>query len=288
MLPDFIVIGAMKAGTTSLFRYLNLHPNIYMPWRKELDFFSNPAHWEKGVAWYEEQFAGASPGEIIGEASPNYTKAPPDHRYQEGSGHTWPETSKRMAETVPNAKLIYLIRDPIDRMESMHLDMLHYGGQYRTMANAINNPDYVMTSLYGLQLAPYVELFGADQILVETSERLRSDRTVVLDKVFSFLGVDPAAMPDPGPIEANRSDEKRIPNRLGMYIRRYRPWAVDPLREDLPAWRKRLLMRQSSRKAARLPKEDADLLRVRFTADLRLLQEMVDVDLSGWDWYQPQ
>jgi len=277
MLPDFIVIGAMKAGTTALFQYLVKHPGVYMPWRKELDFFSNQAKWDQGVGWYEEQFADAPPGVLVGEASPNYTKR-----------HSWPETSDRMAKVVPEAKLIYMVRDPIARMQSMYLDMLHYGAEVRSMNDVTGDHDYIATSLYGWQLAPFVEAYGSDRVLVETAHRLRVDRDGVLDRVLTFLGVDPSAMPEIEPIEANRSDAKRIPNRLGMYIRRSRPWAVDPSRSDLPGWRTRLLLRQSSHRAARLTTEARRALEERFTPDLHRLQGMVDVDLSYWPWYRPQ
>ena len=277
MLPDFIVIGAMKAGTTALFQYLVKHPRVSMPWRKELDFFSNETNWAKGVAWYEEQFANASPGQRVGEASPNYSKR-----------HTWPETPGRMAEVLPNARIIYMVRDPIARMESMYLDMLHYGGEVRSMNEVSGDHDYRTTSSYGWQLAPYVETYGADRVLVETADRLRADRDAVLDRVFRFLDVEPGDMPAVGPIEANRSDEKRIPNWLGRRIRRSRPWAVDPKRKDLPRWRNRLLLRQSSHDAAHLSGSKRRELEAHFTPDLHRLQSMVDVDLSYWPWYQPQ
>ena len=276
MLPDFIVIGAMKAGTTALFQYMVKHPGIHMPWRKELDFFSNEANWAKGVAWYEEQFAKAPSGMLIGEASPNYTKR-----------HSWPETPKRLATVVPEAKLIYMVRDPIVRMQSMYLDMLHYGGEVRSKTDVAKDHDYITTSLYGWQLVPYVEHFGADRILVETAERLKSDRDGVLERVFRFLGVDPALMPEVEEIRANVSGEKRIPNRLGMFVRRYRPWAVDPRRQDLPRWRKAVFLRRSTHDAAVFPRAAQAALQERFTEDARRLQSMVDVDLSAWEWYRP-
>ncbi len=277
MLPDFIVIGAMKAGTTALFQYLVKHPQVSMPWRKELDFFSNEANWAKGIAWYEEQFDNAAPGQRVGEASPNYSKR-----------HSWPETPKRMAEVLPDVRIIYMVRDPIARMQSMYLDMLHYGGEVRSMNEAAIDHDYRTTSSYGWQLVPYVQTYGADRVLVETADRLRADRDAVLDRVFRFLDVDPAVMPEVGPIEANRSDEKRIPNQLGRRIRRSRPWAVDPRRHDLPRWRKALLLRQSSHEAARLSPAKRRELEEFFTPDLHRLQSMVEVDLSYWPWYQPQ
>jgi hypothetical protein len=277
MLPDFVVIGAMKAGTTALFQYLVKHSDVHMPWRKELDFFSNEANWARGVEWYEDQFNPPREGMLIGEASPNYTKR-----------HSWPDTAKRLITVVPDAKLIYLVRDPIARMQSMYLDMLHYGGELRSVDQVANDHDYISTSLYGWQLVPYFEHFGADRILVETAERLKADRDGVLARVFDFLDLDPARMPQVEEIRANVSEAKRIPNRLGMVVRRYRPWAVDPKRQDLPRWRKAVFLRQSTHSAARFSDASRRRLEERFSEDARRLQTMVDIDLSYWDWYRPQ
>lgn len=269
MLPDFIVIGAMKTGTTSLFHYLRDHPQVFMPWRKELHFFSHDANWERGVSWYEDQFANASPGQRVGEASPSYSKC-----------HLFPATSDRLAEVIPKARIIYLVRDPVTRLQSQYLDMLKYATETRSITKAVATyDDYIHTSCYGMQLEPYVKKFGTERILVETSERLRADPISVVKRVLRFLDVDPAAMPRLKPIEANRSADKRIPSRLGRYFLRSRGW------EDfghMPEWTHRVLMRQSSHRAARLPLKLQRTLRDRFAPDIRLLQELVDVDLSDW------
>ena len=76
MLPNFLVIGAAKAGTTSLYHYLRAHPQIYMSERKELNFFIEKDGWEKGQEWYEKQFERAGDAVAIGEASPNHSKYP--------------------------------------------------------------------------------------------------------------------------------------------------------------------------------------------------------------------
>src|SRR4051794_28578727 len=110
-LPDFIVIGTTKGGTTSLWRYLSDHPDIFMPTRKELRFFSNNERWRQGVEWYARQFEGAGEHQLVGEASPQYTSWP---RY--------PHVPERMASVVPNAKLIYLVRDPVARTASLWRD----------------------------------------------------------------------------------------------------------------------------------------------------------------------
>src|SRR5207244_11766706 len=76
MLPTFLVIGAMKSGTTSLYRYLQAHPDVYMSEEKELNYFTGGQNWERGVSWYEAQFEKAGSARAIGEASTNYTNYP--------------------------------------------------------------------------------------------------------------------------------------------------------------------------------------------------------------------
>lgn len=278
MLPDFVVIGAMKAGTTSLFHYLRSHPQVYMPWRKEIDFFSNEGNWRKGLSWYQDHFAGAPAGRRIGEASPNYSKR-----------HLWPETPDRLMDTLPNVRIIYLVRDPIARLQSMYLDMLSYGGEARSISTAIANSDYILTSCYGMQLEPYVERLGPDRILVETSERLRADPVAVMGRLFTFLDLDPAATGDLARVEANLSDEKLIPTRLGRHVRQWRPNVVDTAK-PADEWTRidRLLLQPSSYTAARLSPRMRRSLENRFVPDIRRLQDLVDVQLADWTWLPAQ
>jgi hypothetical protein len=106
-LPSLIVIGAQKCGTSSLHAYLDAHPEIAMSTPKELDFFGGPgfANWERGVDWYRAQFDPEAP--VRGESSPSYTAYP----FVVG-------TPERIHALVPGAKLIYMVRDPIERLLS--------------------------------------------------------------------------------------------------------------------------------------------------------------------------
>src|SRR5919106_4193832 len=98
-LPTFVIIGAQKCGTTALHSYLSRHPEVSMSRPKELDFFVEGANWEKGVDWYRSRFDGAA--KARGESSPNYTAHP-----------MLAGVPERMAELVPDAKLIFMVRDP--------------------------------------------------------------------------------------------------------------------------------------------------------------------------------
>src|SRR4029079_2322923 len=104
-LPTFIVIGAMKAGTTSLARYLGEHPDVFVCSPKEPQFFIESGTWDRGVAWYRELFAGGRDSIARGEASTDYSKLP-----RHGG------VVDRIAEVAPEARIVYLVRDPIERI----------------------------------------------------------------------------------------------------------------------------------------------------------------------------
>jgi hypothetical protein len=181
MLPNFFVIGAMKSGTTSLHHYLDQHPDVFMSRIKELEFFTEEKNWERGRAWYEEQFPVDAP--VRGEASPGYTKHP---RF---SG-----IPERMHELVPEARLVYLVRDPIARIVSHYIDSYSFGREHGTLDDALADLDdnhMVNTSRYHMQLSRYLPLYPRDRIMVITTERMQRERAETLRRVYAFLDVDP-------------------------------------------------------------------------------------------------
>ena len=180
MLPNLIVIGAKKAGTTSLYHYLASHPDIWMPQEKELDFFVAGRNWPRGAGWYRRQFDAAAP--VRGEASPNYT-ALPQH----------PGVPERMASVIPDARLVYLVRDPIERLVSHHHMAVATGRERRPLAAATANLSesvYVAQGRYWMQLDPYLRHFAPEQVLVVDQDELGRNRAAALRRVFGFLGVD--------------------------------------------------------------------------------------------------
>jgi hypothetical protein len=180
MLPTFLVIGAMKSGTTSLYRYLQAHPDVYMSEQKELNYFTEGQNWENGVAWYEAQFAGAGNVSAIGEASTNYTKFP-----------QFPGVPERIAELLPDARLIYIMRNPIERVRSAYLHAVIKGNESRPIERAIHeSPQYVDTSRYAMQIDRYLEHFPREQLLILTADDLQGRREQTMQQVFRFIGVD--------------------------------------------------------------------------------------------------
>ena len=185
-LPTFLIIGAMKAGTTSLFHYLREHPQIFMPKIKEVDFFTGTTNWGRGMGWYERQFAAATSDYVaIGEASTAYTKYP-----------HFPGVPDRIVEHLPDVKLVYVIRHPIDRIRSHYQHRVAVGAETKPLEQAVlDNPIYVDYSKYAMQAERYLRLFREDHLLLVTSEALRDDRHATVRHVYAFLGVNPEFVP---------------------------------------------------------------------------------------------
>jgi hypothetical protein len=178
-LPNLVVIGGLKCGTTSLHHYLNLHPEIGMSRPKELNFFVEELNWPLGRDWYASHF---DPGaRVRGESSPHYTNRP-----------RFDGVAERLAEAAPDARLVYMVRDPIDRMLSHYLHNAGGGYDDRPLAEALADPEtaYVDRGRYFFQLEPYLEHFDSDRIELVTREELKADRTGTLRRVFGYLGVD--------------------------------------------------------------------------------------------------
>ncbi len=177
-MPDFIIIGAMKCGTSTLQAQLAGQPGIFMTTPKEPNFFSDDDVFARGGSWYSALFDGALAGDLKGEASTHYTKQP-----------THPQTVERLAAAAPEAKLIYLMRHPIERLVS------HFIHEW-TMDNVVGNIDdatdqasaFVAYSQYYRQLAPYIERYGKQRILPVFLERMNIAPDDELRRVANFLG----------------------------------------------------------------------------------------------------
>ena len=179
-LPNLIVIGGLKCGTTSLHHYLGLHPEVEMSRPKELNFFVGELNWELGPDWYRSHFRAAAP--VRGETSPHYTNLP---RFQ--------GVAERMAATLgTDARVIYMVRHPIERLLSHFLHNVGGGYEARELDDAVRDPlyAYVQRGLYAMQLEPYLASFGADRVLVVGREELGRERQATMRRVFEFAGVD--------------------------------------------------------------------------------------------------
>jgi len=178
-LPNLVVIGGLKCGTTSLHHYLNLHPEIGMSRPKELNFFVSELNWELGPEWYASHFSARVP--VRGESSPHYTNRP-----------RFDGVAERMRELLGEARVVYVVRDPIDRLLSHYLHNVGGGYEHRELAEALSDPHspYVQRGLYAYQLDPYLQNFGDQGVLVISREELASEREATMRRAFEFAGVD--------------------------------------------------------------------------------------------------
>jgi hypothetical protein len=178
--PDFLIIGAMKAGTTSLYRWLDQQPEVFMSPRKEPNFFCNESLWSKGPRWYENQFSEATPTQLRGEASVKYTA--PEHSAK---------VARRILATLPWVRLIFVARHPIDRLRSHYLHQVLRGRERRTLGAALEQPnnDYMRYSMYDKSLQPFLDLFPKEQICVVRFEDLMSVEALGWHSLLTHLGM---------------------------------------------------------------------------------------------------
>jgi hypothetical protein len=196
MLPSFLVVGTMKGGTSALVRGVKQHPDVWTPGAKEMHFFDE--HFAKGLDWYEAQFAEATPGAVVGEATPGYM-------YGE-------EVVDRMTTTLPDARYVAILRDPVDRAYSHYWHNVRRGRESLTFDEALaaesasldgSDPTrppvhfaYLDRSRYLDQLRAIEDRAGRTRMLVLDNDDLRHRRAETLRAVWSFIGVDP----DRGPV----------------------------------------------------------------------------------------
>jgi len=168
--PNLFIIGAMKSGTSSLHAYLDAHPDIFMSRQKEPGYFLKEFTWGRGEDWYLSLFEGGESCRYRGESSTHYTKLP---RFQ--------GAAERLAEHCPDARLIYLMRDPIERIISHYWHMVMSHDEDRPMLEAVrNNPQYLHVSHYSMQLEPWFARFPRERILTMTFEALIAERADLL------------------------------------------------------------------------------------------------------------
>lgn len=211
MRPNLVIIGATKCGTSSLHQYLACHPQVFMSEPKELRFFTK--HWEKGVEWYEAQFPVDAP--VRGESSPQYTVYPRNAA-----------APARMHEVVPGARLIYMVRDPVERVISDYLERLGQFREHRELESILTDfessphaqQQYISPSKYWLQLEQYLKFYPPDQILVLTLDDLRSRKLDTLRSAFRFLRVDEHFRDDAFDRVWNESSVKRRMSWFGRLV----------------------------------------------------------------------
>jgi len=192
---DFAIIGAQKSGTTSLAYQLSQHPDVVISREKEPHFFSKRDDWQRALKAYHQLFTH-KPGRCFGEASTSYSF------YDE-----YPQAAARLAQYNPRLKLIYLLRHPVDRMESHYNHRLRNGAASRVPLRALaEDPAYIQRSRYFHQLVPYLEHFPRDQLLVLLFEEYTQDPLGHLARIADFLDLSPEPLASADLTPKNVSD----------------------------------------------------------------------------------
>ena len=189
----------MKCATTSLHYYLSLHPELYMTPEKELHFFVEERNWHKGLAWYEDHFRKRAA--VRGESSTTYTRFP----HVRG-------VPARMRAVVPDARLIYIVRDPIERVVSHYVHEYAAGREHRTLEAALENltaNPYVDLSRYYMQITQFLEHYPQPRFLVITAESLSRRPLETMQRVYGFLGVRDLFRDDRFSLRKHASQDKR-------------------------------------------------------------------------------
>lgn len=269
-LPDFLIIGAMRSGTTSLAVNLGNHPEIFIPPEKEVRFFDR--HFDEGMPWYEDRFARAPAGAIVGEASPGYMY---HHSARE-----------RMAEALPDARLVAILREPVERAYSHYWLNRSLGIEPLSFAQAVDRepirlangerPDafgYLARGRFLAQLQAVCEHYERDRLLVLLFDDLQGDPGGTYRRTCAFLGID----------------QTYEPRALGRPINPYVQFRSLPVRgaaRDLPSPARRLLERVNTRRSVSYPPLDPELqaeLRSRFRDENRQLEIWLGRDLHAWN-----
>jgi hypothetical protein len=177
-LPDFVIIGAMKSATSTLQEQLALQSGIFMCDPKEPNFFSDDSQYRRGVDWYSGLFSGAPVDALMGEASTHYTKLP-----------TYEQTVARMHELLPGARMVYVMRHPIDRLVSHYIHEWSMGNIHGSIDEAVRQyPEMIQYGEYSMQLIPFFQSYGRERILPVFFDRLTREPQAELERVCKFIG----------------------------------------------------------------------------------------------------
>lgn len=287
--PNFICIGAQKAGTTSLQDILYQHPDVYLSPIKEIKFFHRDEHYKKGLKWYSNHFKDALPHQVIGDITPDYILYEP--------------AAKRIFENLgKDIKIIVLLRNPVERAFSQfnfHRSMkVESETDFRNMIKNYPAIDFKNTSfinwytpnyyiergLYYNQLKRYYDLFPKENIHIAIFEEIFGEkRAYELNRLFKFIGIENQLN-----IEIKHSHATRVPknNLVSKTINNFKE-LKQILKPFLPkklyiSIRKNIL-KFTSKKPDKIDTAlKKELFNIYFNKDIQQLEKLIDRDLSIW------
>lgn len=291
-LPNFLIIGAAKAGTTALHKYLEQHPQIYMTPTKETNFFAfegekinfqgvgDEALKEFSITdleSYQAQFAGVTTEKAIGEACPSYLY--------------YPQAANNIKEYIPDVRLIAILRNPVDRAYANFLHTVRDDREtYRDFALALKAEDrriannwewfwhYVRAGFYGKQLQYYYEIFPASQIKVYLYEDLKVDAIALLQDIFRWLEVDDTFVPD----MALRPNKSGMPKNKLLHQILTKPNPIKTLLKPLFSTRFRQKIQHQNLNTPQISPEVKEQLLNIYRADILQCQDLINRDLKSW------
>ncbi|MDH3284601.1 MAG: sulfotransferase [Acidobacteriota bacterium] len=294
-LPNFLIVGASKSGTTSLYEYLGEHPDVFMSPLKETNFFTFDGRRPRfggpdGAVFvrdsiyqrddYERLFADRKSETAVGEASPRYLFTP--------------GTAERIQRLIPRARIVAILRNPAERAFSAYCMRVRDGWEScRSLEEAMADEPrrlreswasgiYLQRGYYGAQLSEYFDRFPTEQIRVYLYDDLRADPQGLLRDLFRFLGVDDGFSPD-------MSRRYNVSGVIRNPLLRFLWTRTHPLQAALRPFVSKVLRQRISRFFVATEKERFEMsaeLRRRLTenyrADILQLQDLIQRDLSVW------
>ncbi len=291
--PNLFIIGAAKCATSSLHTYLSAHPQIYMSRLKEPGYFSEPESsiikkrpftvlgkttmkpYRNDMTSYLSLFEEAGDAEYVGESSTAYSQLP----IREG-------VSDRIHAFNKDARIIYLMRDPVDRAISHYWWNVQNEGEKRDLHSSIVHPGaYRDLSYYAMQLRPYLDRFGRDRVYWLTAESLWSEPERILTNLLTWLGVDSSFMPPGLRTRENTTPDIVSQPKLGILDRlrfsgawdRIGPWIPKPLRSAACRWNARKIDRNAIDAQPAM-----EFLRTIQSEQVAELRELLEYDFPEW------
>lgn len=309
--PNFFLVGAVKSGTTSLYYYLNQHPQVFMSPVKEPHYFSfsdmnisqfrqrikerianfdvrqylkspmkNLVHRAYISAWedYIQLFKNVKMEVAIGEASTSYLWSP--------------TAAQKIKEKIPEAKLIFLLRNPIERTFSHYLMDLKNGLTSQPFAEALEadelikdpawgkNSMYLETGMYTDQLKRYTDIFHRNQYMIILLDELIQHPLVVIRKIYRFLNIDESYIPE---IKKKYNESLQPQNEaIGKIFNNslVRKFIVDKMNDNIKGLLKKIFFRSDNLPV--LKKEEKLMLKAIFESDIKKLEKEIGKDLSHW------
>lgn len=277
--PNLFIVGAMKSGTTTLHNLLARHPDIYMSAQpKEPGYFNRPDRSAAETAWYESLFGAGAERRYRGESSTDYSKLP-----------MYPGCAERIRAYAPEARILYIMRDPWQRAISHYWWQVEWSAEGRPLAEVLQASTEILdVGDYARQLAPYWQHFGRERVRVLTLEELEKAPEAELARVFEWLGLDaaPAATLE---LRADNAGQAMVQQVAGArYLARLKGgpvWAL--LKRGLsPRARVQLQRLLSRRRERRL--DDDDLQAARrlahpvLAAQIQALEQQLGRSFPAW------